>query len=381
MAQSGLAELLDSRMAARGGSQQAEQKTPGSDVEVEAPNDAEPAEELPPEVAAEESDPTVEAQQDSDSDADASNDDDADEKSDTDEQSSPDMYDVESFAAAVGWEPADLYNSLEVPIKQPDGTFAKAKLGAIKDALEGWQDQVVTLQRAQAEFAEKVQQFQAQSQQHSTISDAEKSAQDAIAQIQASYNSQDWDKLAEEDPGKAAYMRQRYGIAFEEAKSALDQAKTQADQERHTMRQQAIQQHNQVLAHLVPEWRDPAVYQQEAPEVERFATQILGFRPEELGTIIDGRARAAARLAWIGWKHMQEVNAGTQRIRQAPKPVLKPGTGQQRKDPVEREIKTLRERAKTSNRREDKIALGAAVLQRGMARQRDAQAKATRRKR
>jgi hypothetical protein len=90
------------------------------------------------------------------------------------------------------------------------------------------------------------------------------------------------------------------------------------------------------------------------------------FRPEELDTIYDWRAMMIARKAYLYDQGQSKVKEATEKVKAAPKPVLRPGAPLLHGAAAQAKEHALLKKARESGRPEDRDAAGAAVLLRAM---------------
>ena len=267
---------------------------------------------------------------------------------------------VAEFAKAAGWEPEDIYNlsvrldtGEEIPLgKMKDALqVAQRERAEINAAREGLQQEYVRLREAETQL------LMGQNQ----ISQDEQTAMGAVAAAQERFNSVNWEELAQTDPGRAAYLQQQIAVEYAGAKEQLRTIQGQRGQMQQQVMAQLVQENNAKFLAAVPEWNDPAVAQKEGQELDSFLVQKVGFAPQELGSVVDARARVVALMALRWYQHVANVAGTVQKVRQAPKPVVQPGNRQAK--PVQvRKTESLVQRAKTTQKRGDQVAAINALL-------------------
>lgn len=129
-------------------------------------------------------------------------------------------------------------------------------------------------------------------------------------------------------------------------------------QEATALRQQNLQAALQELPRLIPEWRDPAVYQREVSQVAQTVLSA-GFTAEELHAIDDPRAMVLARKAWQ-WDQLQAAKG--QKLQPSPRatkpaPTLRPGAASDQPQRQALRTQKLRERAQSTGNLDDVAAL------------------------
>jgi len=276
-------------------------------------------------------------------------------KAEPDESTS---YKVAELAQAIGWKPEDLYRDLQVPFA--DGTVLS--LQQLKDEREQVLGRQAEIEKARAEIAEQASQVMQARQQLSqqSMSDAYLEAVGAVKAIEAQYAQIDWDQMDEQDPGRAANLRQRFATSYAAAKHRAEQVRSEEDEKRQQEQQQWFQQtlvqEDQRLMQLVPEWRDMETVKKEVPQINEYLFS-MGYTPDELQHIVDGRARAIARDAWKWRQHQAQIGEVKKAVkRKAPKPVLRPGRGRTATQTSERRVQALEQRAMATQNQRDKLA-------------------------
>jgi prefoldin subunit 5 len=271
-------------------------------------------------------------------------------------------YKIKEFAEAIGWEAADLYNDLIVPF----GNGESMTLGELKNDRETLAQRQAEVQQAQAAIQQQYQQLQQQAQQLVTgqqqVSAEIENARGEVKGIEAQYANVDWEKMEEADPGRAANLRQKFATAYAQAQAKFENAQQQHQQQVQATTQQLVAQHNQILAQALPEWRDPKVYQEEAPQIHQYLQQV-GFSDQELESIFDWRARYIARQAWLWQKHQSQVQQATSAVRKAPKTIPRAGKARPQRQMQEQNVRALEQQAMRSGRRGDRLQAARAILQ------------------
>ena len=268
----------------------------------------------------------------------------------------PDRYKAAELAEAIGWEPAELYNRLDVPI----GNGETLSLGEIKDRFDGLAAQQAEVQQARTQLEQQQQQLL---QAQTGVSEEVQEAQGQIKSIEAQYSQVDWDALGKSDPGKAALLKQQFATAYAQAERGAQEAQTKFQQQQQQIAQQQLVEHDRRLMELVPEWKEHKTFTAELPQIQQYLVE-RGFAPQEIAGIYHAGARAVARDAWLWNQHKGQVKQAQKKMRQAPKPVMRPGQGapakQQRQD---RRANDLEARAIRTGRNSDKLDALRAIVQ------------------
>ena len=264
------------------------------------------------------------------------------------------------FARAAGWEPEELY---ALKFKLDNGE--ELALGEVKDKLQtyarqeaGIQEQTQRLNEYQAELQARAEQYFSQRQTESAEVQA---ARENMSLVESRYQSVDWDKLAQADPGRAAFLQQQLAVDYAGAKQAHAQAQAKERQAQAQLYEQTRAQHAQALLQMVPEWRDQAKVQEEYPALQRYLAQ-QGFRGDEIESVYDARAITIARKAMLYDQGQIKMKETQEKVKDAPKPVVRPGGGVLRGAAEQAHTTALVKKARESGNRNDKTAAAAAVL-------------------
>jgi hypothetical protein len=270
---------------------------------------------------------------------------------------------LKDFAEAAGWDIADVYG-----LKFTLDTGEEVALGEVKDRLQTFTREREQVKAQTERLNEYAQQLQAKAQEYFTQRQAEgaevTAAREAMMEVEARYNSVDWEGLAKADPGRAALLQQQLAVEYAGAKQHMAQAAQKEAQAVQQFAQQTRAQHAQALLKAIPEWQEPAKLQSEYPALQQYLGQW--FNPNELQTIFDWRAITLARKAYLydqGQVAMKDIE---QKVKAAPKPVMKPGGGQPRGAAAVAKEQALVKKARESGRNSDKIAAAGAILQRAL---------------
>ena len=225
----------------------------------------------------------------------------------------PESYTVSSFAEATGLEQSDIYDVL-VPL---DGEQEPVPLGTLKNEYQNSVREKQALEAQLAEAQQKAESVQGVVGAGQQVSDE---VIEAMAQHQAlvsRYESIDWAKAEQEDPGQAALLKQKYNEAFGQAGQQVQAAK----QKQVEMQQQGLQMAHQRMMELFPEWKDPAVMNADH-ETIRQSMRANGYDEATINGVSDPNAlRVFLKLARLE-QAQEQASEAVQKVRKAPK-VLK----------------------------------------------------------
>ena len=207
--------------------------------------------------------------------------------------------------------------------------------------IEVTQDELINGYSRQQDYTRKTQEL---ANQRKTIEQqAQELAQrDAIyaellpkmeAQIKGELvNEPDWDSLYNDDP--IAFVREKQ--IWDEKKEKLKAAEAEQQrlhQESYAKQQQLIaqqvQQGQQKLLEIIPEWKNAEVAQKEKLAIRDYGINVLGYLPQEMDAIYDYRALLGLRNAWLNSKTVEATKKKP--TQKAPARVARPGTTTRKK--------------------------------------------------
>jgi hypothetical protein len=287
---------------------------------------------------------------------------DAEEAPETPEETLP--TDLLSFGKAAGWDPEDIYG-LTITLDTGD----PVKLGEIKDKLQVYERERAHLAEQEQQLRSYAQQMQEQAQQFFSQRQADgAAAQEARKEmdlLEARYASVNWEELAKNDPGRAAYIQQQLAAEYAGAKLKYQEAQSKEQQAQQQYLDQERARHAQELLKAVPDWQDRTKLGAELPALQNYLGQW--FRPEELDSIYDWRAMVIARKAFLYDQSQQKAVEATEKVKAAPKPVIRPGAPLLHGAAAQAREKALIKKARESRSQADKDAAAVAVLTRAFA--------------
>ena len=239
-------------------------------------------------------------------------------------------YTPAKLAEAIGWEPKDLYETLDIPLGGDRGTIT---LGELKDKYDtiGAEHEAVEQQRKAAEQEREQFRLYAQNMLEGIQGPSQEvvQAMSEVERIKATYAQIDWNQL-KANGGDIGDTKLQFSAALSQANQKLQQAQQQAQQAQGYVQQQAQQYHLQRLLSR-PEfqgWQQkPEQMGQDMQDLSKFAVEQLGFAPQELPGIVHDSAIYGLWLAKKGYESMQAQSNATQTLRKAPKPVMRAGNG------------------------------------------------------
>jgi len=227
--------------------------------------------------------------------------------------------------------------------------------------IEVTQDELINGYSRQQDYTRKTQEL---ANQRKTIEQqAQELAQrDAIyaqllpkmeAQLQGELvNEPDWDSLYNDDP--IAFVREKQ--LWDEKKEKLKAAEAEQQrlqQEAYAKQQeqiaQQVQEGQQKILEIIPEWKNAEVAQQEKLAIRDYGINVLGYLPQEMDAIYDYRALLGLRNAWLNSKTVEATKKKP--TQKAPARVARPGTTTRKKTvaPVKRAKQVLAKSGKVKD--------------------------------
>ena len=140
-------------------------------------------------------------------------------------------------------------------------------------------------------------------------------------------NEPDWNQLYEDDP--VGYVREKQLWDDRKEKLAAAQAEQQRLQQEAFAQQQQqyaqmVQEGQQKLLEIIPEWQNPETAQQEKLAIREYGINVLGYSPQEMDSVYDYRALLGLRNAWLNSKTVEAVKKKP--TQKAKARVARPGT-------------------------------------------------------
>lgn len=276
------------------------------------------------------------------------------------------QYKVAELAEAIGWSPSELYTDLVVPL----GNGESMTLEELKREGENRRNAQAEIEQARQQVQQQAQELQRQYQELISgaqgISEEIDNASANMRAIEAQYANVDWDRLEQQDAGRFAAYQQKFATAYARAKAQYEQAKDKHAQQSQNLRQQRIAAEQQKALSLVPDWRDPATLQKEQEGMTQYLL-TKGATREDLAAIESGLALAVIRDAWLYYQQTQATAKAVDRMRKAPKQVVRAGRGTA-KAVASAKVNELEKRAIRTGHPSDKLAAARAILQSSLAR-------------
>jgi len=229
------------------------------------------------------------------------------------------------------------------------------------EEIEVTQDELINGYSRQQDYTRKTQEL---ANQRKTIEEQSKelAQRDAIyaqllpkleAELQASMvDEPDWKTLVDEDP--VAYVREQQ--IWNEKKEKLEAAKAERqrlEKEAYEKQQQQlvqfVQEGQQKLLEIIPEWKNAEVAQKEKLAIRDYGINVLGYAPQEMDAIYDYRALLGLRNAWLNSKTVEATKKKP--TQKAPARVARPGTTTRKKSvaPVKRAKQVLAKSGKVQD--------------------------------
>ena len=165
-------------------------------------------------------------------------------------------------------------------------------------------------------------------------------------------NEPDWNRLYEDDP--VGYVREKQLWDERKEKLRATQAEQRRLEEENAKKQQEqiaqmVQEGQQKLLELIPEWQDPEVATKDKLAIREYGINVLGYTPQEMDAVYDYRALLGLRNAWLQSKTVKAVKKKP--TEKAKARVARPGTTNRPKSvaPVKKAKQRLAKTGKPSD--------------------------------
>lgn len=260
-------------------------------------------------------------------------------------------------------DPADLYQ-LKVPVTMADGTKAEVSLGEWKDGYKTSQDAQVEARRAaEARQELEARQTALEAEWRGKVQDAAATLQVAETNLNADFNSVDWNALRETDPAEWSAKRQQFAernAQLQQAKREIAERWQQHEAQTQESQQQQLAEHleteRQLLMRALPEWADEATAEKERSDLSNYLMKS-GFASNEVSSVSDHRLVVMARKAMLYDQQVRTADAAKKRVIKIGKKSPKPGARISQAEQQQDAIRPLREKFRKSGRIEDGVAL------------------------
>ena len=222
----------------------------------------------------------------------------------------------------------------EVEDEQEQPTYYKVRIDG--EEVEVTLEELQSGYSRQQDYTRKTQEL---SQQRKTIEQQQQelAQRDAIysqllpkleAQLKGELAGEpDWNKLYEDDP--VGYVREKQLWDEKKEKLHTTQAEQQRLQQEAAQKQQEqialmVQEGQQKLLELIPEWQDPEVATKDKLAIREYGINVLGYSPQEMDAVYDYRALLGLRNAWLQSKTVKATKKKP--TEKAKARVARPGT-------------------------------------------------------
>ena len=247
----------------------------------------------------------------------------------------------------------------EVEDEQEQPTYYKVRIDG--EEVEVTLEELQSGYSRQQDYTRKTQEL---SQQRKTIEQQQQelAQRDAIysqllpkleAQLKGELAGEpDWNKLYEDDP--VGYVREKQLWDEKKEKLQATQAEQQRLQQEAAQKQQEqiaqmVQEGQQKLLELIPEWQDPEVATKDKLAIREYGINVLGYTPQEMDAVYDYRALLGLRNAWLQSKTVKATKKKP--TEKAKARVARPGTTNRPKSvaPVKKAKQRLAKTGKPSD--------------------------------
>jgi hypothetical protein len=257
-------------------------------------------------------------------------------------------YTLSDIAPVLGIESdlLDVNDDGELVLKTKiDGVEGTAKLS---DLVTGYQleghlhnktTEVAELQKAlQAEKDGLSAQFQER------MDLAENALQLATSELMHEYQSIDWEKAEEIDPGKCALDQHKYQQRYNAINQQLSELQGQRGQVDEAAMKERLTAENEKLLTAFPTWSNGEVRANEVKALTDYAV-TAGYTPEQVSQITDSRAVIMLHKAMLYDQLQQKKPEVRKKVKQAPR-LVKPKAPGNKKTEAAKKIETLQRRVK-----------------------------------
>lgn len=283
------------------------------------------------------------------------------------EEEAPDITDLGQLAAAIEVDPEWLYN-LRIPISTGDGK-EYITVGQYKDQVQA--GEVVTADADRLKYERDIldqdrQKFE--TERNATLQQAQQVPQQVMQAearamgLQQQYQSADWSTLEQQDPGRAALMKQNMASEYQQAVQEADQARGQYQQLQKQAMVDQRRHEEQKLLLSIDTWRDPNARKQGTAEISKMLAEV-GYTTDEISNFMDHRAIILMNELATLRKQVGAGDAAAKRVREAPK-ALAPGARRTatKKQPTVKQLRDSVRNAKPGGRRGAELAAAKVLL-------------------
>lgn len=230
----------------------------------------------------------------------------------------------------------DLAETLEVDpgllydMKIKTAAGAEFTIGELKDRV---QNNTFNLNEERTKFEQEIAQERQKAQQERdrllqeavTVAKIPKELQDKkneLMSMNARFESVDWDKFGESDPGRAAFVAQQYQVAKTRLEAEIAEGEKNVQQEREKRYTEYMQAASTEFVKRVPGWKDKEIANKEGELMTKLVIDY-GIRMEEISHITDPRMRHILRDYAVLKQSQDDANANAKRVTREGKKVLR----------------------------------------------------------
>jgi transcriptional regulator with XRE-family HTH domain len=270
------------------------------------------------------------------------------------QEEQPTIETLEQVAEALGVSLDDMLTSLKHKVKvdgeESEVTLSELQSGYQKD--RDYRQKTAALKREREEFdaqrAEITRQIQAEHAQNAYILNTLE--QNLVNAMQ----SEEMARLAQTN--RTEWLAKR--LEFQDRVQALQKLKQEAANRYQALQQQAQQEQQNKIAQIlerekealstaIPDWNDG-----KRQSVNEYAVRSLGFKPEEVGQVIDHRFVVMAHKAMLYDQQQKQTRQTVKAVKAAPK-LIKPTKPASAAQIAQRDVMRLKGRLKQSGKVED----------------------------
>ncbi len=253
----------------------------------------------------------------------------------TDESQLPSS--VGELAEAIGWESTDIYD-LKIPMGGDGHTIT---IGEFKDRVEGLDKATEQLEQSRSELSEREAQI---NQQMAEVPDELLNARALTKALSLQYDGINWAEIEQDNPGKAALMKQNLSAQYQAAQAQEATAISQVQQRIAQGKTALLAEQDKLLLSSVPEWKDSTVRDKEQLAIVEWGSGE-GLSRDGLLQLTDASVVSFLRKMWKRSEQVKESDVEVKRVLKAPK-MLKPGSTQRKGSSSRKAASTIIQQSK-----------------------------------
>jgi hypothetical protein len=224
-----------------------------------------------------------------------------------------DAYTPQELAEAIGWDAAELYESLQIPLDDGQGSVS---LGEFKNQFQN-------LSRENRQLKTQIEEGQAQTgsfAQAQQVSHEMQRLQFYLESIDQMERNTNWKELEEFNPNDAILKRQKFADARRDTEEQLRKVAMYEQQ----MTQQLLAKASEKMVELIPAWKDTEAMKADQNAI-RGHMHKYQFSDQEINMIRDPRTMAMLKEYADMKAKFEEAGLALKKVRKAPRVLRGPG--------------------------------------------------------